>query len=203
MTVDPPLQQPPLLEPLPLTIGVYYNQDFKNYTHHQSVRGEQWQNSWDIELGSASVKMFDLILPAMLDAVAVSDFPSLDQSPEDFADVVAIVEPSIENFYLVDPGSPRMGFPPPLIKYTASISYRLTLYSPEGNVIVSKVYKGKGQLQHTHVSDALSTWVKSIYSDVIKQAMREAAANILLDQQLQSSLQGLMSSNAYQKKVAP
>lgn len=180
LQIEEPLDRPPLVEPLPLTVGVFYTPEFRAYEHVQIVPGELWKNTWKFSLGPASVALFDQVLPSMFKKVLpVKDLASLRTNGHELD---AIIKPSIEEFDLVSPPKSGMAFPVPPSVYSATIGYRITLYAPgRGDVIASWVESGSGAIQHTFVSEGFPFifMVKGIYNDVTKKAMREAAAKLL------------------------
>ncbi len=62
----------PLVEPLPLSVGVYYSEDFRNFVYDEST-DSQGQNETIIDLGSAQVSLFEQVLPAVFAQVSVLD----------------------------------------------------------------------------------------------------------------------------------
>ncbi len=169
----------PLVEPLPLTVGVYYDAEFRAYEHRQKIRGEVAEHTWTFSLGPPSVAYFDQVFASIFErAVPVQNRPSL---PARRPEVAAIIEPSIETFHVRSPPHPGISaFPVPFGTYSATIGYRITLYSVQGDVIASWTVGGSGAIQHTFVSEGLAGIVKGIYSEVINAAMREAAGKFIL-----------------------
>jgi len=65
---------PPLVEELPLSAGVYYSAEFKNY----AAREERWSTKWQVELGAAHVAAIDRLTKAMFATVTpVADLGKL------------------------------------------------------------------------------------------------------------------------------
>jgi hypothetical protein len=78
----------PLLKPLPLKIGVYYNDDFRNYEN--LVGGALSRN---IHLGKSNVALFDYILPHVFEEV--TPVQHLSEANED---IDIILEHSITSY---------------------------------------------------------------------------------------------------------
>ncbi|KRT64799.1 MAG: hypothetical protein XU13_C0156G0001 [Candidatus Rokubacteria bacterium CSP1-6] len=125
------LERPPTVRQVPLAVGVFYSQEFRDYMHSNWRGGDRW----DFPLGQASVKLFGQALPILFESVVpVSGRSPL---PEGGAKLAAVIEPKIEAF----------DFSLPFLKtgtYTAEISYRVTLHSPEGLALASWTVKGIG-----------------------------------------------------------
>ncbi len=59
---------PPLMEPLPLNIGVWYGEDFANHEFFDEAKGKT-ESSWVVKTGEAQVQMWDTLLAGMFDNV--------------------------------------------------------------------------------------------------------------------------------------
>lgn len=55
---------PPLIEPLPLRLGVWYGEDFANHEFFDEAKGRN-ESSWVVQTGAAQVKMWDTLLAGM------------------------------------------------------------------------------------------------------------------------------------------
>ena len=81
----------PLLKPLPLKIGVYYNDDFRKYEILEiSAAG------LNIRLGKANIALFDYILPHVFEEV--TPVQHLSEANEDMGNLDIILEPSITSY---------------------------------------------------------------------------------------------------------
>lgn len=129
--LKPTIDRPQGIVQVPAVLGVHYTREFKEYRHSDWRGGDRW----DFDLGSASVQLLDRALPALFEGVVpVASRPPL---PDGGPKIVAVLEPRIESF----------DFSLPFLKtgtYTAEITYRLTLSSPQGAPIVSWTVRGAG-----------------------------------------------------------
>jgi hypothetical protein len=160
--LDPNLGSLPAVEKEPVTLGVYYSEEFRKYVHQQAL-GSDWQV---VHLGEASVALFDRILESACEQVIpVSQLPD----GEPVAGVAAILEPRIEAFQVAYWGQQNTeDFP--------RITFRIILYTPEGLPTLSQVIQGRGKegTINSDLEDAgrkflggFSTWYKSyLLSDV-------------------------------------
>jgi hypothetical protein len=80
----------PLLKPLPLKIGVYYNDDFQKYESMERLSSE---SSLNIRLGKANIALFDYILPYVFEEV--TPVQDLSEANDDMGNFDIILEPSI------------------------------------------------------------------------------------------------------------
>jgi hypothetical protein len=88
----------PLLKPLPLKIGVYYNDDFRNYESMFNPLPEfpESESRWNIRLGKANIALFDYILPHVFEEV--TPVQHLSEANEDMGNFDIILEPSITSY---------------------------------------------------------------------------------------------------------
>ncbi len=54
----------PLMEPLPLTVGIWYNEDFANHEFFDQAKSRN-ESSWVVKTGEAQVQMWDTLLAGM------------------------------------------------------------------------------------------------------------------------------------------
>ena len=119
---------------IPLAVGVYYDTAFRAYEHHFIIGS----TSFNISVGESSVALFDEVFPIVFKrAVPVISRPPL---PPGGPKVAAVIEPKIEEFKEVHPFI-LIG-----TTFSTEITYRLTLYSNEGEQIVSSTFMGHGEM---------------------------------------------------------
>lgn len=58
----------PLMEPLPLTVGVWYGEDFANHEFFDEAKSRN-ESSWIVKTGEAQVQMWDAVLASMFQQV--------------------------------------------------------------------------------------------------------------------------------------
>ena len=125
------LDRPPVAVQASLAVGVYYSPEFRTYEEKIWRGGDRW----DFALGEASVRLLAQAWPFLFESNAsVPSRPPLQTGQPKLA---AVIEPKIEAF----------DFSLPFLKtgtYTAEITYRMTLYSPEGESLVSWTVRGQG-----------------------------------------------------------
>ena len=133
----PEVNHTPGVSQIPLAVGVYYDTAFRTYEHYFVIGSY----GFDISLGKSSIALFDEILPIMFKRVeAVISRPPL---PPGDAKVAAVIEPKIEEFKLVHPWV-LVG------TFNVECTYRFTLYTPEGDQIVSSTFMGQGKKYNYH-----------------------------------------------------
>ena len=129
--LEPKLDSLPAVEKQPVTLGVYYSEEFRKYVHQQAF-GSDWHV---VNLGEASAKLFDRLVPSACEkTVSIPRLPA----GERFEGVAAILEPRIEAFqvhYLWQKAAED--FP--------RVTYRIILYTPDGSPVLSQVIQGRGK----------------------------------------------------------
>ena len=154
----------PLVERMPLEIGVYYDDAFRNYFYEQSIHHGP---TWHINLGEPNVQLFDQVLAGMFEDVVMVDDP--DTMTEAIPGIDGILKPEIEEFALLSPVDSGLGF------FSVSIKYRLNLYNPDGSFATSLVFTayGKNRVEGLSQEDDLK--------DAIMIALRDAAAAVAVE----------------------
>ena len=61
---------PPLMEPLPLNMGLWYGDDFANHEFFDEAKSKT-ESSWIVKTGEAQVQMWDTLLAGMFDNVVL------------------------------------------------------------------------------------------------------------------------------------
>ena len=152
---------PPLIDPLPITVGIHYSEDYSKYAHSE----ERWGVKWRAELGPYHVRMAEsLFHAAFRETVAVKDLKALPANPP----YVAIIEPRIEQYSFITPKDTGANY------YAVTIKYRLNVLAPTGETADSLTFTGYGSFK----SGGMSTTSPMV--SATKAAMRDAAAKFLV-----------------------
>lgn len=153
----------PVIEALPLAIGVHYAEDFANYRYSEDLPNDA---DWSFDLGDANVRLFDRIFSALFDITSVVDGPG-GPGPA-YAELDAVIVPAIEAFEFSLPRQSRSE------QYSVWIRYNLHVYSPDGTLITTWPVSAYGQ------SDARTFGADSAMEEAVIKAMRDAAASIII-----------------------
>ena len=115
----------PLIEPLPVTVGVYDSPEL--LTSEPTARLMNRDTTYKLSVGPAAAAMLERVFAAMFErAVVVASRPPL---PAGGSDVAAVIEPAIT--FAVSPDF-------------ISISIYLTLYAPDGASLMLWLASGTG-----------------------------------------------------------
>ena len=147
----------PLVEPLPLHMGLYLDPALLAYKHVEKI---DQQGTWEVDLGTIQPSLFRTVVHAMFTNVSELS------SPPPASTVDAVLAPSIEAFQMTIPAQTRSNF------YEVWIKYQMTLYEPDGTVIANWPLTAYGK------SNREDFGVFAKKDDV---AVREATVNALRD----------------------
>ena len=147
----------PLVEPIPLHMGLYLDPALLAYKHIEKI---DQQGTWEVDVGTIQPNLFRTVVHAMFTSVS-----ELSAPPPTSA-VDAVLAPSIEEFQMTIPAQTRSNF------YEVWIKYQMALYQPDGTVIAKWPLTAYGK------SNREDFGVFAKKDDV---AVREATVNALRD----------------------
>jgi hypothetical protein len=124
--VSPILDFPtPLVEPIPVHIGVYYSQSFSNFVYDES-KDSQGVDDTSIHLGQAQVSMFDRVLTAYFSKVQVLE---RGEPASKRAGLDAVLVPQVVDVEYSVPRTSKAKI------YEVWIKYQFDLLTPDGTTI--------------------------------------------------------------------
>jgi len=165
-----------LVDPMPITVGIYYSEDFSKASHNE----ERWGTDWKVDLGPYHVRMAEkLFASEFRETVRVEDLKSLPANPP----YRAIIEPRIEQYSFITPRDTGAKY------FAVTIRYRLNVYAANGVLADSLTFTGYG-------SNASGSGITSTGPMVLatKAAMRDAAAKFLVQFPEQDIAKKLLTS---------
>ncbi|MBL8224448.1 MAG: hypothetical protein JNM50_03880 [Chromatiales bacterium] len=150
----------PLVETLPLRVGVHYPDAYRDYTYTEAAGGD---TEWSIRAGEANVAMFDSVCQRLFRETVRLDAPP---APGTATGYDAYLEPSIEAFEFATPGQSGTN------QYSVWIRYRLKVYDRDGTLVTTWPVSAYGQSASSTLQPARSMQEATVL------AMRDAAATI-------------------------
>jgi hypothetical protein len=160
---EPVLIREPRPHQIPLVVGVYYPEAFRELTY-KPPPPPFFSDS--VSIGDASVRLFDEALTLLFKQVVLLPGPlSPGVSPPN---VAAVIEPSISTVNLWHPPLGQLPSSGPLSIRTI-VAYAFTLSTPEGERLATWNVAGEG----VHIF-GVETWNTAV-KDSFERAMREAA----------------------------
>ena len=154
---------PPLIEPLPLTLGVWFDDDFSNHEVFDEAKSKR-DSSWVVNTGEAQVQMWNALLTGMFKQVVhLKEQPGPGQSNPD---VDAVLLPHVEELQYAIPAQTNIKV------YEIWLRYRFELVTTDGSPIAQWTMTSYGKtptaMLQTH-QDAVNL--------AAVMALRDAGAN--------------------------
>jgi len=155
----------PLARKLPLTIGVYYPDELRNYAYVE-IDDNSGKDQYIIQSGESQVQLFNTVLPALFQNVVLLD--SLDQASQN-SNIDAVFVPNIEEFQLGLPSKTKLKV------YEIWLKYNMRLSKTNGDYIADWVMTAYGKSP-----DESFQSVDAGVKDAATVAMRDLAASFTL-----------------------
>ncbi len=155
---------PPLVQRLPLKMGLRVTDEFTRQMQKEPVGNEEWR----IELGTAQSEAFKRVAGAMFrESVTLGDNDAAAGAGADGAPqpLDAILKASLDSFSTLVPSAGSS-------YYSATIGYRFDLQDGDGNELGSWIYEGYGSVP------SRSGGHKTGVSQAAGLAIRDAFANM-------------------------
>lgn len=115
---------PPLIEPLPITLGVWMDDNFRKHEIFDEARSRN-EASWVVNTGEAQVQMWNTLLTGMFTKVVYLDSPP----GQSHAAVDAVLIPHVDELQYAIPAHTKIKV------YEIWMRYRFELVSPDGQPI--------------------------------------------------------------------
>lgn len=153
----------PVVTRLPLNMGVYYSDKFRNYTYKENSAE---RHNWSIESGASQVAMFERILPSMFRSVKqLSAPPARGKS----YNMDGILVPEIEDMQFSLPSETKLKL------YEVWIKYKIGLYNNRGGHITDIPLTAYGKTS----TEFMLTRGKAMQA-AMDLALRDAGARLAL-----------------------
>lgn len=125
----------PLVEKIPLTLGIYYSEEFSNHSYTE-INARTGKDQLIVSSGASQVELFNTVLPAVFEKVvliedinSVSSYPGID----------AVLVPVIEEFQLGLPEKTKLNV------YEIWVKYNMRLSEANGDPIADWVMTAYGK----------------------------------------------------------
>ncbi len=167
----------PLVERIPVVVGVYLSPEFREKVYREDRDG----GDVAIAIGKAQSEGFMRLMTAMFErAVPV---PSADAGASTDPAIRGVIEPVLEDFAFVTPADSGTDV------YAVSLRYRVNGYKPDGQFTESWTFTGYGA--------AASGSVLGIGTEALQKAtqlaLRDAGARLATELREQAVIRGLMT----------
>jgi hypothetical protein len=157
---------PPLIEPLPLTLGVWFNTEFTQHEIFDEATSKQ-ESSWIVNTGAAQVQMWDTLLAGMFQKVVHLDSRP---GPGQFnPDVDLVLIPQVEELQYAIPAQTKVKV------YEIWMRYRFELVAADGAPIAEWTMSSYGK-----TPTALLQTDQEAVNLAAVVALRDAGANFAM-----------------------
>ncbi len=177
MTLQAPSFPTPLVEKLPVKVGLRLSPEMKQFSHEEKVFGKE---TWSVDFGDANARLFRQLFDHMFTDVTIL---TADDNP-DLLPIDALVETSIDAFEFSVPEQTSSN------SFAVWIRYRLKVYDDRGDMIANwpvSAY-GKSETKALGGSDALEK--------AALLAMRDAAALMIMKLDAETGISSLGAVSA-------
>lgn len=155
---------PPLLRKVPVVMGLYMDEQFRTYVHHDKLPNAPVQ---DVRVGAASQALFSDFLTAQFSSMLLlRQPPSADNVPRG---VQAVLQPVVVEVQIANPKTERDEF------HEAWIKYRLRLLTPQGQELTAWELAAYGKHRGAAIGGT-----NTALTAAVRDAMRDAAAGMAL-----------------------
>jgi hypothetical protein len=152
-----------LIEPLPLTIGLHYDESLANYAYTEQVPNDA---EWNFQLGSANLEMFNTVFGSLFTDTVMVD--NIENAAAQHPGLDAVIAPRVDALEFSLPRQSQSD------QYSVWIRYNLDIYEPTGDLITRWPVSAYGQSDSKMFSAEGSMELAAI------RAMRDAIATIAL-----------------------
>jgi hypothetical protein len=159
---------PPLIEPLPLTLGVWYADDFAKHEFFDQAKGKK-ESSWVVNTGASQVQMWDTLLTGMFTKVvrlAQPPGPGPARQGQANGGADAVLIPHVEDLQYAIPAQTNIKV------YEIWMRYRFELVAADGTEIAQWTMTSYGK-----TPTALLQTDQEAVNMAAVVALRDAGAN--------------------------
>lgn len=154
----------PLVSPLPQTIGVVYDDDFRSYVYTEAQTD---RSKWVIDSGAAQVQLFNKVLQGMfVQAREVDNLPT----PQAPAATDLVLYPKLTDFQYSVPRETRFNI------YEVWLKYNLSLYTAQGVLLADWVITAYGKTPSAFMQSE-----EDAMNAAVVVALRDLGANLALN----------------------
>jgi hypothetical protein len=176
---------PPLIEQLPVRVGIHYSKEFREYVHKETRSDIEYE----ITLGPAHVTNLDWLLKAMFAELVPVEDPM--QVAHHRPPLAFELEPKFEEYSFLTPKDVAGE------AFIVTIRYLLTLYDGSGGRVDSFTYTGYGR------EKARAMGSREPLAIATQRAMRDAGAKVAVELTDQDSVRLLLKISRDPLPVLP
>ncbi len=188
----------PVLEKLPLNIGVYYDPEFRSHEFFDEA-GSREETDWIVRTGDAQVQMYNTLLPGMFEnVVMLNELPAksrVEQALE--AGIDAVLVPHVAELQYSIPNHTKINV------FEIWMRYRYELYDTQGELLAEWTMTSYGKTPTAFLQSA-----EAAVNLAAVVALRDAGANFAMNfsrvPEVNSWIQSLYDRRAAQaREISP
>ncbi len=161
----------PVLDKLPLKIGVYYDPEFRAHEFFDEADSRE-ETDWIVRTGQAQVEMYNTLLPGMFEQVVMlNELPRGDRVDTVIdEDLDAVLVPHVQELQYSIPNHTKINV------FEIWMRYRYELYAPDGELLAewSMTSYGKTPTAFLRTAEAAVNLAAVV-------ALRDAGANFAMN----------------------
>ncbi len=161
----------PVLDKLPLKIGVYYDPEFRSHEFYDEADSRE-ETDWIVRTGEAQVEMYNTLLPGMFEQVVMlNELPRRDRVDTVLEqDLDAVLVPHVQELQYSIPNHTKINV------FEIWMRYRYELYAPDGELLAewSMTSYGKTPTAFLRTAEAAVNLAAVV-------ALRDAGANFAMN----------------------
>ncbi|MDJ0878205.1 MAG: hypothetical protein QNI86_06310 [Halieaceae bacterium] len=161
----------PVLDKLPLKIGVYYDPEFRSHEFYDEADSRE-EVDWIVRTGEAQIEMYNTLLPGMFEEVVMlNELPRRDRVDTVMEqDLDAVLVPHVQELQYSIPNHTKINV------FEIWMRYRYELYAPDGELLAewSMTSYGKTPTAFLQTAEAAVNLAAVV-------ALRDAGANFAMN----------------------
>jgi len=158
----------PLMEPVPLTLGVWYPQDFREHEFFDESKSRS-ESDWLVQTGAAQVAMWDTLLSGMFRKIVHLDARPDGKKPQGKPALDAVLIPHVDELQYTIPAQTSVKV------YEIWLRYRFELVAADGTPIAEWTMPAYGKTPTAFLrSDEAAVNMAAV------MALRDAGANFVI-----------------------
>jgi hypothetical protein len=181
--VQDPSIPAPLVDKLPMSVGVRYPEAFNKFVHEEQVIGKE---KWTIDLGGSNRLLFTKLFGSMF-----TDFMVIEEGTDPKTlNIDALIEPSIDAFEFSVPNQSQTE------EFAVWIRYRIKIFDSEGVQVANWPIAAYGKSQTSRFGGDAALRRAAVL------AMRDAAALIILQMDKSTGISKLRDASVREGAAA-
>ena len=161
----------PVLEKLPLKLGVYYDPEFRTHEFFDEANSRE-ETDWIVRTGEAQVTMYNTLLPGMFEEIVMlNELPRRDRVETVIErDLDAVLVPHVDELQYSIPSHTKINV------FEIWLRYRYELYAPDGELLAEWTMTSYGKTPTAFLRTA-----EAAVNLAAIVALRDAGANFAMN----------------------